>query len=165
MKQINDKYIAEKFTPQVNNAKPTNKKSTQQKILQFKDAVALPQHSLICILSKISTPNNSPNCSNSNSLQGTSNRTFKICLVTLSIPKNNNNAIAVVTAVNVLMKVINGIEIDVNKVTISPLKIKQPNLEVLKYIKDVKYLEVKFSKYIYVVREGKSIKGREYVRI
>ena len=60
---------------------------------------------------------------------------FKICLVALSIAKNDNNAIAVGEAFNTLMNIIHGIEGDSNKVKIAPRKSKQPNLEVLKYIK------------------------------
>ena len=53
---------------------------------------------------------------------------LKICLVILSIVNNNNNLIAVVKAVNALMKVIHGIEVYSNKVIIAPRKSKQPNL-------------------------------------
>ena len=65
--------------------------------------------------------------------------------------KNDNNAIAVGKAVNVLMKVIHGIEVDANKVKTSPCKIKQPNLEVMKYIKGGKYPKAEVWKYIYSV--------------
>ena len=59
----------------------------------------------------------------------------KDAFVILSIMNNDNNAIAVIKSVNVLIKVINGIEGDANKVIIAPWKSKQPNLDVLKYIK------------------------------
>ena len=49
--------------------------------------------------------------------------------------KNNNNTIAVGEAANARMKIIHDIEGDSNKVKISPCKIKQPNMEVMKYIK------------------------------
>ena len=49
--------------------------------------------------------------------------------------KNNNNTIAVGEAANALTKGIHGMEGDSNKVKIAPCKIKQPNLEVLKYTK------------------------------
>ena len=45
------------------------------------------------------------------------------------------------------------------------MKIKQYNLEVLKYIKGGKYPEVEVGQYVYAVREGKSREGRKYVRI
>ena len=105
------------------------------------------------MLSHRIAPDITSNGSNSTGQQGTSNRTYKKCLVTLSIA-NNNNAIVVGKAVNALMKVIHGIEGDSNNVKISPCKIKQPNLDVLKYIKGDKYPEGEVGKYIYDVREG-----------
>ena len=96
--------------------------------------------------------------------RGTSNCTLKIFLVTLYISKNKNNAIVVGNAVNALTKLIHGIKGDVNKVKIVPWKIKQPNIDFLKYIKGGKYPEVEVGKYIYVVRKGQSIEGRQYVR-
>ena len=69
---------------------------------------------------------------------GTSNRTIKICLVALSIAKNNINAIMVGKEFNALTKVIHSIEVDANKVKISLWKWKQPNLYILNYIKGEK---------------------------
>ena len=66
--------------------------------------------------------------------------------------KNNNNTIAVVKAVNALMKVKHDIEGDSNMIKISLWKSKQPNLEVLKYIKCSKYPETEVRKYLYAVR-------------
>ena len=63
------------------------------------------------------------------------------------------------------MKVIYGIEGYTNKVKIAPWKRKQPNLEVLNYTKGVKYPEAEVGKYLYAVREGKYIEGRQYVSI
>ena len=100
----------------------------------FKDAVAFPPHSLFRISSNHITPNSTSNGYNITIQQGTSNRNFKICLVTLSIAKNDNSTITVGKAINALMKVIHGIEGYPNKVKISPWNSKQPNLEVLKYI-------------------------------
>ena len=54
--------------------------------------------------------------------------------------------IEVSKAVNTLMKVIHGIEEDTNKVKIAAWKIKQPNLEVLNYIKGGKYPEAEVGK-------------------
>ena len=51
---------------------------------------------------------------------------------------------------NLLMKVIHGIEGDDNKFKITPCKIKQPNLEVINYIKGGKYPEAEVGKYVYV---------------
>ena len=51
-----------------------------------------------------------------------------------------------------LMKVIHGIEGDANNVSISPWKIKQPNLDILKYIKGEKYPDAEVGKYVYAVR-------------
>ena len=79
--------------------------------------------------------------------------------------KNNNNTITLGKALNLLMKVIHGIEVDSNKVKISPWKIKQPNLEVLNYIKVGNYAKEEVQKYVYTIREGQSRKGRQYVRI
>ena len=45
------------------------------------------------------------------------------------------------------------------------MKNKQPNLEVLKYIKGWKYSKEEFGKYLYAVREVKSREGRQYVNI
>ena len=50
------------------------------------------------------------------------------------------------------MKVIHFIEGDINKVKISPWKINQTNLDILKYIKGGKYPEAEFGKYVYAVR-------------
>ena len=52
------------------------------------------------------------------------------------------------------MELIHGIEVDANKVKLAPWKTKQPNLEVLKYIKDGKYPESEVGKYVYAIREG-----------
>ena len=68
-------------------------------------------------------------------------------------------------AVNALIKVIHGIKGDSNKVKIAPRKSKQPNLEVLKYIKGGKYSEEEVGKNAYAVREGQSREGRKYTRI
>ena len=113
----------------------------------FKDAVALPHHSSFRILPQWITPVSTLNGSNSTGRQVTSNRTIKRCLVTLSIANNYNNAIVVGKVVNALMKVINFIEVDANKVKIYPWKSKQPNLEVLKYIKGGKHPEVEVGEY------------------
>ena len=64
-----------------------------------------------------------------------------------------------------LSKVIHGVEGDANKVKMTPWKSKQHYLEVLKYIKGGKYPNAEVGKYLYDVREGQSIKGRQYVRI
>ena len=63
------------------------------------------------------------------------------------------------------MKVIHGIEGDVNKIKIAPWKIKQPNLEVLKYIKGGKYPEAEVEKYVYSGIERQSREVLQYVRI
>ena len=55
--------------------------------------------------------------------------------------KELQQKIAVGKAANALTKVIHGIERDANKVKITPWKRKQPNLEVLEYIKGRKYPE------------------------
>ena len=68
-------------------------------------------------------------------------------------------------AVNALMKVIHIIEGDANQVKISPWKIKQPNLEVMKYIKGGKYPDAEVVKYVYAVREIQSLEVIQYVRI
>ena len=81
----------------------------------FKDAVSLPPHSSFHILSHRIAPYSTSSGSNSTVQQGTSNCTLKIVLVTLSITKNNSHAITVGKAVNVLIKVIPGIEGDANK--------------------------------------------------
>ena len=98
----NNKDTAEKYTPQVNNAKPTNKKLTINKKMLFKDSVALPPHSLLVILSHQIAPDSTSKGSNITGRQGTSNRTLKIFLVTLSIAKNDNIATSVGKAVNSL---------------------------------------------------------------
>ena len=103
-----------------------------------KDAVALPTHSLFRILSHRIATDSIPNGFNSNGRQGTSNLTLKRCLVTLFIGNNDNNKITFGKAVNAMLKLIHGIEVDANKVKIDPCKIKQHKLEVLKYIKGVK---------------------------
>ena len=46
------------------------------------------------------------------------------------------------------MNVIRGIECDANKVKREPWKSKQPNLEVLKYIKGGRYPKTEVGKYI-----------------
>ena len=58
-------------------------------------------------------------------------------------------------AVNVLMKVIHRIGGYANKIKIAPWKSKQPNLEVMRYIKVRKYPEVEVGQYVHAVREGK----------
>ena len=67
--------------------------------------------------------------------------------------KNDNNAIAVVKAVNALMKAINVIEGYGNKVKISPWRRKRPNLEVLKYIKGEKYPDSEKLGNVYMLSE------------
>ena len=57
-------------------------------------------------------------------------------------------------AVNDLMKVIHGIEGYFNKVKIAQFKIKQPTLEVLKYLRGGKYPKSEVEKYVYAIREG-----------
>ena len=139
MRELNDKDTAEQSTPRVNVTKLIKTKSTLHNKILFKDTVALLPHISLRILSHRITSDSNLNCYNSTGQKGISNRTFKICLVTLSITKNNNNTIAVGTAVNALMKVIHGIEGDAKKFKISPWKSKQPNLEVPKYIQGGKY--------------------------
>ena len=107
----NNKDTAEQSTPKFNNAKLTNYKK-----MIFKFAVAVPANSLLCILSHRIAPESTLNSSNISGQKGTSNRAFKICLVTLSIVKNNNKSITVGKAVNALMKSIHVIEGDANKV-------------------------------------------------
>ena len=62
-----------------------------------------------------------------------------------------------VKAVNAMRKVIHDIEGYYEKVKIARWKSKQFNLEVLKYIKDGKFPEAEFGKYLYAVREGQYI--------
>ena len=119
MRQITDRDTAKQSDRQVNNAKSTKKKLTLHKKMLFKDAVALLPHSSFHILSYRIVPGSTSNVSNSTGRQGTSNRTLKICLVTLSISKNYNNAIPVGKAVNPLMEVIHGIEGDAKWVKIA----------------------------------------------
>ena len=104
-----------------------------------KYAVPLPLHSSFRILSHQISPGSTSNGSNINSQQGISNLTLKRFRVTLPIANNDNNAISVCTVVNALMEVIHGIDVDANKFKIPLWRSKQPNLEVLKYIKDGKY--------------------------
>ena len=103
-----------------------------------KDVVVLLPHSSFWILSHRILPDSTSNGSDSMGRCGTSNRTIKICLVTLSIAKNNINAITVGKEFNALIKVIHSIEVDANKVKISLWKWKQPNLYILNYIKGEK---------------------------
>ena len=121
-----------------------------------KDAVALPTHSLFRILSHWIALDNTSNGSNSTGQQGTSNQILRILFFTLYIAENDNNTITVRKEVNALVKVIHRIELDAKKVKIAPWKIKQPNLEVIKYIKGGKYPEAEVGKYVYAVREGQS---------
>ena len=155
MRQRNDKDTAKQFTLEVNTKNPTKTKSTLHKTMIFKYTLALPSHSLFRILSRLNAPDSTLKGSNSTIRQGTSNCTYKRCLDTLSMSKNNNNAIAVGKAVNALMEVMHGIEGDANKVKIAPWKSKQPNLEVMRYIKVRKYPEVEVGQYVHAVREGK----------
>ena len=122
MIQRNYKDKAEKFTPQVNNAKSTKTKSKLHKKMLFKDAVSLPTHGFTRILSHHIVPDSTSNSSISTGRKGTSKRTLKIFLVTLSIAKNTNNTIAVGKAVNALIKVIHRIEGDTNKVKMASWK-------------------------------------------
>ena len=165
MRYTNDKDTYETLIPQVNNAKLTKTKSTLHNKIIFKDELTLPPHSSFHILSHRIEPDRTLNGSNITGRQGTSNRNLKICLVNTSITNNNNNAITVVKAINGLMKVINCIKVDSNKVKIASRKSKQPNLEVLKYIKGGKYPEAEVGKYTYAFREGQYRKGRQYVMI
>ena len=135
MRHSNDKETAWQSTPQVNNAIEIESNSLLQKKMIFNDAVVIPPHSLFRILSHSISLDSTLNGSNITGWWCTSNHTLKICLVNLSIEKNDNNEIEVSKAVNTLMKVIHGIEGDSNKVKIAPWKNKQPYLDVLKYIK------------------------------
>ena len=99
------------------------------------------------------------NGSNSIGKQGTSNSAIKICLVTLPIADYDNNTTTVCKAVNVLMKVIHGIEGDANRVKIDLWKSKQPNLEVLKYIIGGEYPKEEVGKYTYAVRHRWELHG------
>ena len=60
---------------------------------------------------------------------------------------------------------IHSIEGDASKLKIEPQKIKQPDLDVLKYIRVGKYPEVEVGKWVYAVREGQYCKGRQYIQI
>ena len=51
-----------------------------------------------------------------------------------------------------MVKVIHETEGDAKKVKIAPWKMKQPNLDILKYIKRGKYPDVEVVKYIYAIR-------------
>ena len=108
-RQIIDRDTTKQPTPQVNNAKSTKAKSTLRKKIIFKDAVALPPHSLFRVPSHQIAPDITSNDSNSTGRQGNSNRTIKIFLVTPSIANNNNNAREVGKEVNAMMKVIHSI--------------------------------------------------------
>ena len=156
MINTNDKDTAEQSTPQFNNAKPSKTKSTLNNKILFEDASALPPHSQFRILSHRIAPDSTSNGYSSTGKNGTSNRTLKRCLVTLYIAKNNNIAITVGRAFNLLMKLMHVIEGDSNKVKISPWKIKQPNLEFVKYIKGGKYPKVEVGKCGYDVIEVQS---------
>ena len=116
MIQINNKETDNQSTPQGNNVQPTKKKSALQKKIIFKDAVELPPHSPCRILSHCITPDITLNGSNSTGWQATSNLILKICLVTLSITKNDKNTTTVGKEVNSLTKLIHNIEGDDNKV-------------------------------------------------
>ena len=131
----------------------------------FKDAVSLPPQSSFRILSHQIAPDSTLNSSTSIRQQGTSKLTLKKWLVPLSIANNYSNEIAVEKAINVLMKVIHGIKGHANRVKIDPWKSKQTNLEVLKYIKGGTYPKSEVGKYIFDVRQGKSIEGRQYFSI
>ena len=98
------------------------------------------------ILSHLIAPDSTSNVSNNTGRQGTSNHTLKICLVNLSIEKNDNNAITVGKAANALMKVIHVIGGYSNKFRIEPWESKEPNLKFLKYFKGGKYPEVEVGK-------------------
>ena len=152
MRQRNYKDTYEQSTPQINNSKPTKTNSTPHKKIIFKDVVDLLPHSSFRILSHQISFDSTSNGYNSTIRQGTNNRTLIRCRVNLYILKKNNNAIAVVKAFNTLVKLIHDIEGDVNKIKIAPWKSKQPNLEVLRYIKGEKYPEAEVGKYIYAIR-------------
>ena len=106
MRKRNDKETAEKSTPQVNNTNKINPKSLLHKEMIFKYAVVLPTYCLSHIISHRIVPDKTLCVSNSTGLRGSSNRTLKIFLVSLSITNNNNNANAVGKAVNAIIKVI-----------------------------------------------------------
>ena len=142
----NNKNRDEQSKPWVNNDKLTKTNWTLHKRILLKDVVSLPHHSLSCILSHQIASDSTSNGSNGTGKKGTSNRTFKICLATPSIEKNDDNVIAVGKTVNVLMQLIHCIEVDANKFKIAPWKNKQPNLEVLKYTKGWKYPEAELRK-------------------
>ena len=105
----NNKDTSEQSITQVNNANPTNTKSTLHNKILFKDAVEFLPHTSFSILSHQIAPKSTSNGSNTSGQKGTSNCNLKRCLIIPSIAKNNNNSIAVGKAVNVLMKVIHGI--------------------------------------------------------
>ena len=113
----------------------TRTKSTPHNKMVFKDEVALKPHSTFRILKKRIAPNSNSDGSNSDGQQGTCNHTFEIYLVSVSIAKSYNNGITVDKTVNTLMKLIHDIEGYAKKFKIAPQKSKQPNLEVLKYMK------------------------------
>ena len=165
MIQQNDKETAEKSTPKVENANPIYPKSLLHNKMIFKDAVLILPQTSFRILSHRIIPDSTSNGYNSTCKQGTSNRNIKICLVTLSTSKNDNNAIKLCKAVNVLMKLIHFIEEDTNKVKIAPCKINKSNIDVMKYIKGGKYADKEFGKYVYTVRKGQYREGGQYVRI
>ena len=90
----------------------------------FKDTVVLLTHISSRMLSHFIVPDNTLKVYNSTCQQGNSNRTLKICLVTLFVVRNDNNAIAACKTVNGTNEVIFGIEGDANKVKTKPQKIK-----------------------------------------
>ena len=105
----NYKDMSEQSTPQVNDDKPINPESLLNTKTLVKDAVVLLPHSLFWILSHRILPDSTPNGSDSTGRCVTSNCTIKICLVTLSIAKNDINAITIGKAVNELIKLIHTI--------------------------------------------------------
>ena len=151
MRQRNDKYTTKQSNPQFNNSNLINTKSLLHKKMLFNDAVILPPHSFSCILSHRIVLHSTSNGYDSTGRRGTSNHATKICLVSLAIAKNKKNAILDEKEVNAFMKLIHGIEGDSNKVKTAPCKTKQPNPDVLKYIKGWKSPKAEVAK-MYICR-------------
>ena len=86
----------------------------------FDYALVLPFHISFRILSHHIVLNRTLNGSNSKGIQDTIKCTLKRFFVNLYISNNDNNAIAVGKVFNALMKVINGIEVNVNKFKMAP---------------------------------------------
>ena len=157
--RILDKQIANNHHNNLTNNHPIKKNL-------FKDSVQQPPFNWFLLLHHYLIPDKYSTGSNSMGERGAPTRSLIWCNETFTMTANNNNALAIVLAVNELVEVMHDIKGDKRKITPPPWKRKQPNVETISFIKGGNYPEVTVTKYVHSFQERKIIRaGKQYTRV